>query len=72
MRLFKARNVTLPGAEPYRTFASLPTRFLQHGWEVALALTLKDIRREYIDPSELERYAYHDHPYDEILNSPAI
>ena len=52
----KARNVTLPGAQPYPTFASLPNRFLQHGWEVARALTLKDIRREYIDPSELERY----------------
>ncbi|KAI1791222.1 leucine carboxyl methyltransferase [Ganoderma leucocontextum] len=51
----KVRNVTLPGAEPYRTFASLPTRFSQHGWEVARALTLKDIRRQYIDPSELER-----------------
>ncbi|OSD00268.1 leucine carboxyl methyltransferase [Trametes coccinea BRFM310] len=51
----KARNVTLPGAEPYPTFESLPTRFLQHGWDVARALTLKDIRRDYIDPSELER-----------------
>ncbi|KAI0368987.1 leucine carboxyl methyltransferase [Pilatotrama ljubarskyi] len=51
----KARNVTLPGAEPYPTFASLPNRFLQHGWEVAKALTLKDIRREYIGPSELDR-----------------
>ncbi|KAI0645218.1 leucine carboxyl methyltransferase [Trametes meyenii] len=51
----KARNVTLPGAEPYRTFASLPNRFLQHGWELAKALTLKDIRREYINSSELER-----------------
>ncbi|KAI9062410.1 leucine carboxyl methyltransferase [Trametes sanguinea] len=51
----KARNVTLPGAEPYSTFESLPSRFLRHGWDVARALTLKDIRREYIDPSELER-----------------
>ncbi|KAI0359601.1 leucine carboxyl methyltransferase [Trametes cingulata] len=51
----KARNVTLPGAEPYPTFASLPNRFLQHGWDMAKALTLKDIRREYIAPSELER-----------------
>ncbi|KAL1938560.1 hypothetical protein VTO73DRAFT_11583 [Trametes versicolor] len=51
----KARNVTLPGAEPYSTFESLPTRFLQHGWELARAVTLKDLRREYIAPSELER-----------------
>ncbi|KAI0628948.1 leucine carboxyl methyltransferase [Trametes polyzona] len=51
----KARNVTLPGAEPYKSFESLPNRFLRHGWEVAKALTLKDIRRTYIDPSELER-----------------
>ncbi|KAI0776248.1 leucine carboxyl methyltransferase [Trametes elegans] len=51
----KARNVSLPGAEPYPTVASLQDRFLQHGWEVARALTLKDIRREFIEPSELER-----------------
>ncbi|KAI0696686.1 leucine carboxyl methyltransferase [Cerioporus squamosus] len=51
----KARNVTLPGAKPYPTFDTLPNRFLQHGWDVARALTLKDIRREYIDPNELER-----------------
>ena len=57
MRCPKARNVTLPGAQPYPTFASLPNRFLQHGWEIARALTLKDIRREYIDPSELDRCA---------------
>ncbi|KAI0767082.1 leucine carboxyl methyltransferase [Fomes fomentarius] len=51
----KARNVTLPGAAPYPTFDLLPRRFLQHGWELAKAVTLKDIRREYIDRSELER-----------------
>ncbi|KAI0741113.1 leucine carboxyl methyltransferase [Earliella scabrosa] len=51
----KARNVTLPGAEPYPKFDSLPNRFLQHGWELAKAVTLKDIRREYIDRAELER-----------------
>ncbi|KAI0653530.1 leucine carboxyl methyltransferase [Cubamyces menziesii] len=51
----KARNVSLPGAEPYPTFESLPNRFLKHGWEVAKALTLKDIRREYISQAELER-----------------
>ncbi|KAH9889442.1 leucine carboxyl methyltransferase [Cubamyces lactineus] len=54
----KARNVSLPGAEPYPTFESLPSRFLQHGWEVAKALTLKDIRREYISQTELERISH--------------
>ncbi|CDO78025.1 hypothetical protein BN946_scf184907.g15 [Trametes cinnabarina] len=54
----KARNITLPGAEPYPTFDSLPSRFLRHGWDVAKALTLKDIRREYIDPSELARVSH--------------
>ncbi|TFK80019.1 leucine carboxyl methyltransferase [Polyporus arcularius HHB13444] len=51
----KARNVTLPGAQPYPTFDTLPNRFLQHGWDIARALTLKDIRRGYIEPAELER-----------------
>ncbi|KAI0819543.1 leucine carboxyl methyltransferase [Trametes gibbosa] len=51
----KARNVTLPGAEPYTTFELLPTRFLQHGWDLAGALTLKDIRRDYVTPAEHER-----------------
>ena len=54
--LNQARNVSLPGAKPYPTFDSLPNRFLQHGCEIAQALTLKDIRREYIDPRELERW----------------
>ncbi|RPD71897.1 leucine carboxyl methyltransferase [Lentinus tigrinus ALCF2SS1-7] len=53
----KARSVTLPGAKPYPNFDTLPNRFLQHGWEIARALTLKDIRREYINPRELERIA---------------
>ncbi|ESK97369.1 leucine carboxyl methyltransferase [Moniliophthora roreri MCA 2997] len=51
----KARNVTLPGAEPYPTLASLPNRFLTLGYTAAHALTLKDIRRQYINPQELER-----------------
>ncbi len=48
--------MTLPGAAPYSTFDLLPRRFLQHGWELAKAVTLKDIRREYINRSELERF----------------
>ncbi|KAI0079248.1 leucine carboxyl methyltransferase [Panus rudis PR-1116 ss-1] len=54
----KARNVDLPGAEPYPTFASLPQRFLRHGFDVARALTLREIRRAYIDPVELERISH--------------
>lgn len=52
----KARNVTLPGAEMYTTFELLPTRFLRHGWDMAEALTLKDIRREYVNSAERERF----------------
>ncbi|EJF57546.1 leucine carboxyl methyltransferase [Dichomitus squalens LYAD-421 SS1] len=51
----RARNVTLPGAQAYPSFASLANRFLQHGWEISRAVTLKDIRRELIEPSELQR-----------------
>jgi hypothetical protein len=52
----KARNITLPGATPYPTEASLPDRFLRHGFERAQALTLRDIRRNYISPAEIARY----------------
>ncbi|KIK61276.1 hypothetical protein GYMLUDRAFT_998085 [Collybiopsis luxurians FD-317 M1] len=51
----KTRNVSLPGADPYPTFQSLPSRFLNLGFTAARALTLKDIRRSYIAPEELER-----------------
>ncbi|OBZ69837.1 Leucine carboxyl methyltransferase 1 [Grifola frondosa] len=53
----KARNVTLPGAEPYPTVASLPSRFSSEDFDYASALTLREIRRAYIAPSELERIA---------------
>jgi [phosphatase 2A protein]-leucine-carboxy methyltransferase len=36
--------------------SSLVSRFLGHGYTTANALTLRDIRRDYIIPSELERY----------------
>ena len=45
----------LPGAEPYPTKASLPTRFLKHGFTAAKALTLREIRRSYVHPAEQER-----------------
>lgn len=51
----QARNVSLPGAEPYQTAQSLPTRFLQHGFTMSNALTLRDIRRAYVDPAEQKR-----------------
>jgi len=53
----QARNVSLPGADPYTTLASLPNRFLQHGFSTSQALTLREIRRTYIEPSERERIA---------------
>ncbi|KAJ8076721.1 carboxy methyl transferase for protein phosphatase 2A [Marasmius tenuissimus] len=53
----KARNVTLPGAAPYPTVASLPNRFLTLNFTSAHALTLRDIRKNYIDPKELDRIA---------------
>ncbi|KAJ7207981.1 leucine carboxyl methyltransferase [Mycena pura] len=51
----KTRNVSLPGAEPYPDIDSLPGRFLNIGFKAARALTLKDIRKSYIPPEELER-----------------
>lgn len=51
----KARSITLPGAVPYPNFASLPSRFLQHGFQHAQALTLRDIRRKYIRREEVHR-----------------
>ncbi|KAJ7471948.1 S-adenosyl-L-methionine-dependent methyltransferase [Mycena latifolia] len=51
----KARHVSLPGAEPYPDVASLPSRFLNLGFTAARALTLKEIRKSYIPPAELER-----------------
>ncbi|KAJ4483566.1 S-adenosyl-L-methionine-dependent methyltransferase [Lentinula aciculospora] len=51
----KTRNVSLPGADPYPTFESLPSRFLNLHYTSARALTLKDIRQAYIDPNDLDR-----------------
>ena len=53
--LSKTRNVSLPGAEPYPSTSSLPNRFLDHGFTAARALTLREVRRAYVDPSDLER-----------------
>ncbi|KAL1746640.1 S-adenosyl-L-methionine-dependent methyltransferase [Schizophyllum fasciatum] len=51
----RVRNVSLPGAEPYPTVATLPTRFTQHGFQHSHALTLKDIRQQYVHEQELYR-----------------
>ncbi|KAG7091143.1 hypothetical protein E1B28_010197 [Marasmius oreades] len=53
----KARNVTLPGAAPYPTVESLPSRFLNLKFTAANALTLRVIRNRYIAPQELDRIA---------------
>ncbi|KAH7928678.1 leucine carboxyl methyltransferase [Leucogyrophana mollusca] len=55
MNNLRARNVTLPGATPYPSLSTLPARFINHGFTTAKALTLRNIRRDYLGPSELER-----------------
>ncbi|KIY52342.1 leucine carboxyl methyltransferase [Fistulina hepatica ATCC 64428] len=55
LRNLQVRNITLPGAAPYPDVASLPNRFLQHGFHMVHARTLKDIRANHIEPAELER-----------------
>ncbi|KAJ3760683.1 S-adenosyl-L-methionine-dependent methyltransferase [Lentinula raphanica] len=51
----RTRNVSLPGADPYPNVESLPSRFLNLDYTSAHALTLKDIRRDYIGADELDR-----------------
>ncbi|KAJ7186877.1 S-adenosyl-L-methionine-dependent methyltransferase [Mycena filopes] len=53
----QARHVSLPGAAPYPDVASLPGRYLNLGFTAARALTLKEIRKSYIPPAELQRIA---------------
>ncbi|KAH7909366.1 S-adenosyl-L-methionine-dependent methyltransferase [Hygrophoropsis aurantiaca] len=55
MNNLRARNVTLPGATPYHSLSTLPSRFLNHGFTSTAALTLRHIRRDYLPGSELER-----------------
>lgn len=52
----QSRHVSLPGVEPFQTFASLPTRFTQLGFTTARALTLRQIRKDYVTSAELERF----------------
>ncbi|KAG6920218.1 hypothetical protein DXG01_004987 [Tephrocybe rancida] len=51
----KARGVSLPGAAPFPTLATLPRRFLDVGFTAARAVTLREIRKGCIAPEELER-----------------
>jgi [phosphatase 2A protein]-leucine-carboxy methyltransferase len=49
--------VSLPGAEAHPDLASLSRRFLDRGFTTARALTLREIRRGYVEPRELRRLA---------------
>ena len=51
----QSRGVSLPGAEPHPDLASLSRRFLELGFTTAQAVTLREIRRRYIDSRELQR-----------------
>ncbi|KAF8504705.1 S-adenosyl-L-methionine-dependent methyltransferase [Russula emetica] len=51
----KSRGVSLPGAEPHPDLGSLSRRFLDLGFTTAQAVTLREIRRRYIEPQELQR-----------------
>ncbi|PFH52157.1 hypothetical protein AMATHDRAFT_79885 [Amanita thiersii Skay4041] len=55
MNNLKSRNISLPGAEPYTTVESLKKRLHDVGFTTCNALTLRDIRRNYVDPKELVR-----------------
>ncbi|PPQ79591.1 hypothetical protein CVT26_015433 [Gymnopilus dilepis] len=51
----RERNITIPGAESFQTIESLSKRYLDAGFSAAFALTLKEIRKTYIEEDELER-----------------
>ncbi|OCH90602.1 leucine carboxyl methyltransferase [Obba rivulosa] len=51
----RARGISLPGVEPFTTFASVQSRFAQYGFVTSHALSLREIRRSYISPAERER-----------------
>ncbi|KAF8913544.1 leucine carboxyl methyltransferase [Mucidula mucida] len=51
----KSRQVDLPGAAPYPTQESLPSRFLNVGFTAAAAISLRDIRLQYISRTEINR-----------------
>ena len=47
--------MSLPGAEPHPDLDSLSRRFLDLGFTTAQAVTLREVRRRYIEPQELQR-----------------
>lgn len=47
--------MSLPGAEPHTDLPSLSLRFINQGFTTTEAVTLREIRREYIEPRELQR-----------------
>ena len=49
------RNVTLVGAVPFTTLDALKGRFHDVGFAHSDAVTLRDIRRRYLDAAEVER-----------------
>jgi len=51
----KTRNIFLPGAEPYSSLTSLESRLLKFGFTTSNAVTLKEIRSCFLDPTELSR-----------------
>jgi hypothetical protein len=51
----QSRGVSLPGAEPHPDLDSLSRRFLDLGFTTAQAVTLRETRRRYIEPQELQR-----------------
>jgi hypothetical protein len=52
---FQLRGVSLPGAEAYPTFESLPQRFARHEFTTSKALTLREIRKTLISNEESQR-----------------
>lgn len=50
-----SRNVSLPGVAPFVTIEDLQRRFTDAGFTAARALTLQEIRKSYIEDSELKR-----------------
>lgn len=61
----KARHIELPGVDSFPTLGSQTARFSDNGMAQAKARTLKDIRRENIPDSELQRISRLEH-LDEI------
>ena len=51
----QVRGVSLPGAETYPTFESLPQRFRRHEFTTSKALTLREIRKTLISYGESQR-----------------